>query len=59
MVSHYEPAIKHSHVVGGQIQLLVISIMMRPAWLKTVTRLGLNKFSLMHYGLYKGNPTML
>jgi len=29
--------------------------MMRPAWLKTVTRLGLNKFSLMHYGL-QGNP---
>jgi len=54
MVSHYEPAIKHSHPNGGgQIQLLVISLMMRPAWLKTVTRLGLNKFSLMHYGLYR------
>jgi len=52
---------KHSHPNGGRADTVTrdFSIMMRPAWLKTVTRLGLNKFSLMHYGLYKGNPTML
>jgi len=43
-------------MVAGQIQLTVISYYDAacPAQ-KTVTRLGLNKFSLMHYGL-KGNP---
>jgi len=33
--------------------------MMRPAWLKTVTRLGLNKFSLMHYGLARATYNAL
>ena len=58
MVSHYEPAIKESHPNGGRADTVTrdFAIMMRPAWLKTVTRLGLNKFSFMHYGLYKGNP---
>lgn len=58
MVSHYEPAIKHRHPNGGRADTVNrdFLIMMRPTWLKTVTRLGLNKFSLMHYGLYKGNP---
>jgi len=40
-------------MVAGQIQLTVISNY--DAAQKTVTRLGLNKFSLMHYGL-PGNP---
>jgi len=41
MVSHYEPAIKHSHPNGGRADTVTrdFSIMMRPAWLKTVTRL--------------------
>jgi len=57
MVSHYEPAISTAIPMGGADTVTRdFSIMMRPAWLKTVTRLGLNKFSLMHYGLYKGNP---
>jgi hypothetical protein len=30
--------------------------MMRPSWINAVTRLGLDKLSLMHYSLYKGNP---
>jgi len=42
-------------MVGGQIQLLVIS-QYDAACLAQNSRLGLNKFSLMHYGLYKGNP---
>lgn len=58
MVSHYEPAIKERHPNGGRADTVTrdFLIMMRPTWLKTVTRLGLNKFSLMHYGLYKHNP---
>ncbi|MEQ9373165.1 MAG: hypothetical protein RIG63_29705 [Coleofasciculus chthonoplastes F3-SA18-01] len=58
MVSHYEPAIKALHPNGGQANTVTedFLIMMRPEWLKTVTRLGLDKISLMHYGLYKGNP---
>jgi len=59
MVSHYEPAI-NSHPNGGRADTVTRDFSLWwPAWLKTVTRLGLNKFSLMHYGLYKGNPTML
>lgn len=58
MVSHYEPSIKESHPNGGRADTVTrdLIIMTRPAWLKTVNRLGLNKFSLMHYGLYKNNP---
>ena len=58
MVSHYEPTIKNSHPNGGRADTVTrdFSIMMQPTWLKTVTNLGLNKFSLMHYGLYKDNP---
>ena len=58
MVSHYEPSIKENHPNGGRADTVTrdFVIMTRPAWLKTVTRLGLDKFSLMHYGLYKNNP---
>lgn len=58
MVSHYEPSIKESHPNGGRADTVTrdFAIMMRPAWLKSVTGLGLDKFSLMHYGLYKNNP---
>ncbi|MEQ9482001.1 hypothetical protein [Coleofasciculus sp. F4-SAH-05] len=50
MVSHYEPAIKALHPNGGQANTVTedFLIMMRPEWLKTVTRLGLDKISLMH-----------
>lgn len=58
MVSHYEPTIKESHPNGGRADTVTrdFVIMSRPAWLKSVTQLGLDKFSLMHYGLYKNNP---
>jgi hypothetical protein len=58
MVSHYEPSIKQYHPNGGRADTVTrdFAIMMHPDWLKTVTRLGLDKFSLMHYGLYKNNP---
>lgn len=58
MVSHYEPAIKERHPNGGRADTVTrdFAIMTRPDWLKTVNRLGLNKFSFMHYGLYKLNP---
>ncbi len=58
MVSHYEPAIKEFHPNGGRADTATqdFLIMMRPTWMEAVTRLGLDKFSLMHYGLYKGNP---
>lgn len=58
MVSHYEPSIKEYHPNGGRADTVArdFTLMREPSWLKTVTRLGLNKFSLMHYGLYKNNP---
>ncbi len=58
MVSHYEPSIKEYHPNGGRADTVTrdFVIMSQPEWLKTVTRLGLDKFSLMHYGLYKNNP---
>lgn len=58
MVSHYEPNLKESHPNGGRADTVAndFLLMMRPNWLNAATRLGLNKFSLMHYGLYKGDP---
>jgi hypothetical protein len=58
MVSHYEPSIKKQHPDGGRADTVThdLLLMMRLLWIKTVTRLGLDKLSLMHYGLYKGNP---
>lgn len=58
MVSHYEPCLKEAHPNGGRADTVAhdFLLMMRPDWLREVTRLGLNKISLMHYGLYKGDP---
>jgi len=58
MVSHYEPCIKENHPNGGRADTAASDfwLMTRPEWLSTVTKLGLDKFSLMHYGLYKGDP---
>lgn len=58
MVSHYEPSIKEFHPNGGRADTVTrdFAIMTRPDWLKSVTTLGLDKFSIMHYGLYKNNP---
>lgn len=58
MVSHYEPSIKESHPNGGRADTVTrdFAVMAQPRWLKTVSDMGLDKFSLMHYGLYKNNP---
>lgn len=58
MVSHYEPAIKNKHPNGGRADTVSsdFSLMTQVDWLQSVTQLGLDKFALMHYGLYKGNP---
>lgn len=58
MISHYEPAIKERHPNGGRADTVThdLLLMMRPAWLRAVSQLGLNKLSVMHYGLYKGDP---
>jgi hypothetical protein len=58
MVSHYEPSIKIQHPNGGRADTVThdFLLMMRPSWINAVTRLGLDKLSLMHYSLYKGNP---
>ena len=58
MVSHYEPSIKQYHPNGGRADTVTrdLVIMTRPNWIKTVSQLGLDKFSIMHYGLYKDNP---
>jgi len=51
MVSHYEPAISTAIPMVGRADTVTVTHYDAAAWLKTVTRLGLNKFSLMHYGL--------
>ncbi|WP_416675528.1 hypothetical protein [Egbenema bharatensis] len=58
MVSHYEPCLKEAHPNGGRADTVAhdFLLMMRPDWLREATQLGLNKFSLMHYGLYKEDP---
>lgn len=58
MVSHYEPCIKENHPNGGRADTVASDFwqMTEPQWRQAVTQLGLNKFSLMHYGLYKGDP---
>jgi hypothetical protein len=58
MVSHYEPSIKQFHPNGGRADTVTrdFAVMAQPSWLKTVSDFGLDKFSLMHYGLYKNNP---
>ncbi len=58
MVSHYEPSLKEAHPDGGRADTVAhdFLLMMRRNWLQEVHQLGLNKFSLMHYGLYKGDP---
>lgn len=58
MVSHYEPSIKEKHPNGGRADTVTrdFAVMSQPKWLKTVSDMGLDKFSLMHYGLYKNNP---
>ena len=58
MVSHYEPSLKEAHPHGGRADTVAhdFLLMMRPDWLREAHQLGLNKFSLMHYGLYKGDP---
>ncbi|WP_299405204.1 hypothetical protein [Acaryochloris sp. IP29b_bin.148] len=57
MVSHYEPSIKENHPHGGRADIVTHDFlrMMQPDWLQAVRRLGLDKFSLMHYGLLKGD----
>lgn len=58
MVSHYEPCIKENHPNGGRADTVADDFqrMMQPEWLEYAISLGLNKFSLMHYGLYKDDP---
>ena len=58
MVSHYEPSLKEAHPNGGRADTVAhdFLLMMRPNWLQETHQLGLDKFSLMHYGLYKGDP---
>ena len=58
MVSHYEPSLKEAHPNGGRADTVAhdFLLMVRPNWLQEAYQLGLNKFSLMHYGLYKGDP---
>ena len=57
MVSHYEPSIKDKHPHGGRADIVThdFLLMMQPEWLQAVRRLGLDKFSIMHYGLLKGD----
>lgn len=57
MVSHYEPSIKEKHPHGGRADIVThdFLLMMQPEWLQAVRRLGLDKFSIMHYGLLKGD----
>jgi response regulator receiver domain-containing protein len=49
---------KIQHPNGGRADTVThdFLLMMRPSWINAVTRLGLDKLSLMHYSLYKGNP---
>ncbi|MEN9203642.1 MAG: hypothetical protein Q6K85_10605 [Thermostichus sp. DG02_1_bins_55] len=58
MLAHYEPAIKDKHPSGGRADTVQedFQIMSQPDWLAEVSRLGLRRMSLMHYGLYKGDP---
>lgn len=58
MVSHYEPCIKENHPNGGRADTVASDfwLMSRPEWLNAASQMGLDKFSLMHYGLYKGDP---
>jgi len=58
MLAHYEPSIKDKHPSGGRADTVQVDfeIMSRPEWLQEVSQLGLRRMSLMHYGLYKGDP---
>lgn len=57
MVSHYQPTIKAKHPHGGRADIVThdFLLMMQPDWLGSVRSLGLDKFSIMQYGLLKGN----
>jgi hypothetical protein len=58
MLAHYEPSIKEKHPSGGRADTVQgdFAIMSRREWLQEVSQLGLRRMSLMHYGLYKGDP---
>ncbi|MCF2970145.1 hypothetical protein L1047_02900 [Synechococcus sp. Nb3U1] len=58
MLAHYEPAIKDKHPSGGRADTVQgdFQLMSQSDWLTEVMRLGLRRMSLMHYGLYKGDP---
>jgi len=57
MVAHYEPSIKAKHPHGGRADIVThdFLLMMQPDWLQSSRSLGLDKFSIMHYGLLKGD----
>jgi len=57
-LAHYEPSIKDKHPSGGRADTVHtdFQLMSQPEWLREVSQLGLRHLSLMHYGLYKGDP---